>query len=53
MHLRDIRNAVSHDYPVVIQETVESLNSLVSVQNNLEEILDKAILFIHERKLVE
>jgi len=52
LKIRDVRNNVSHDYPMLIQETVDALNVLVSVQPALESVVDRALDFIKEKNLL-
>ncbi|MDA3890535.1 MAG: hypothetical protein PF517_02600 [Salinivirgaceae bacterium] len=35
LKLREIRNEVSHEYPIMLEEAIESLNLILSMKNEL------------------
>ena len=47
--LRQIRNEISHEYPVISDEAVESLNKIFDSLDYLETIFSKCISFLNSR----
>ncbi len=50
--LRQIRNDVSHDYPIIIEETIESLNKILGKETELEIYFTSVFDYLKERNLV-
>ena len=52
LYLRKLRNEVSHEYPLVDDETVASLNSLVNFKNKLNQFYQACRSYLEKRRLV-
>lgn len=48
--LRQLRNEISHDYPVISEEAVKSLNRIVLSLSYLEETYSKCISYLSSRE---
>lgn len=49
--LRQLRNEISHDYPGISDEAIQSLNKIIQGLPYLEEIYSKCISFLKDRPI--
>jgi uncharacterized protein with HEPN domain len=50
--LRQIRNEISHDYPVIIDEVINSLNKIITGLSYLEETYFRCISYLNSKNRI-
>jgi uncharacterized protein with HEPN domain len=49
VELRQLRNEISHDYPVISEEAIKSLNKIIESLSYLEDTHSKCIAYLKSR----
>lgn len=53
IYLRKLRNEVSHEYPLLDDEAVASLNNLFRSKDKLMDIYHSCLNYLHKRRIIE